>query len=257
MKKLIFCLVLVFSMSVNAQKKKKKKEATDTIKTEVINVITTYNPTIADAFKIKMKPRLPKDARGKKKKLSYNIFSAPVASTFIPKSGALKGIELGEKERLFDNYIAAGYGNFNAPFLEVYLHDVKKFEHEFGIYTNYQSANDGVDNAVLDNGFSHIALGGFYTKEDRFFDWKVGLNTFQNRYNWYGLPSNKTFTSNTIQQIDEDIKYTFYEVEGEIIFKNKLVKNVSSKLSLFDDGYNSDEIKFTANSNFERSEERV
>ncbi len=250
MKKLLICLLAFVSICATAQRKnQKKKQARDTIKTEVINVITTYNPTIADAFKLRKKPRINIESKAQKKKLSYSIFSAPVASTFIPKSGALKGIKVGPPERLFDNYVAAGYGNFNAPFAEVYLHKVRKFVDEFGIYANYQSAEDGVENAVLDNGFSHLSLGGYYSKKDRYFDWKAGVNAFQKRYNWYGLSSTITYDANLIPLIEEDIRYTFLEAEGEITFENSFIDNVSGKLSSFGDGHNSDEIKFSLQSN--------
>lgn len=251
MKKAILFLFVFVSVMVNAQRKTKKKEqAKDTIITEIINVISSYNPTIADAFKIKKNPKINLGNKAEKKKLSYNIFSAPVASTFIPKSGALKGIEVGPTVRLFDNYVAAGYGNFNAPFAEVYLHKVRKFVDEFGVYANYQSSEDGVENAVLNNGFSHIKLGGYYTKEDRYFDWKVGVNAFQKRYNWYGLSSTINYSPNVIAQIEENIKYTLLEAEGEITFDSPIINSLSGKLSSFGDGYNSDEILFSVNSKF-------
>lgn len=247
-KAVLFTTIIVFSLSAFAQNKKKKKQARDTIKTEVIDVISTYNPTIADAFKIRKNPKSVFDKKSQKIKLSYSIFSAPVASTFIPKSGALKGVKVSPPERLFDNYVAAGYGNFNAPFLELYLHDVRKFRDEFGIYAKYQSAEDGVKNAVLNNGFRDINLGGYYRKEDQLFDWKLGVNAFQKTFNWYGLPSSIGFTANTLDNIDEELRYSFFEIDGEIEFDSPFLKKVQSSLSLFGDQYDSDELKFEINS---------
>lgn len=252
MKKVLICLLALACLTANAQRKKKKrKQAKDTIKTEVINVISTYNPTIADAFKIKKKPAINLGDKARRKKLTYNIFSAPVASTFIPKSGALKGIKVGPKERLFDNYLALGYGNFNAPFAEVYLHKTRKFVDEFGIYANVLSSSDGVENAVLDNGFTHIKLGGYYSKMDRYFDWKVGVNAYQKNFNWYGLPQNINFTALVLGAIEEDIQYNYYQAEGEIIFEGSIIDNVQASISSFGDGYNSDEIAMNASGRFD------
>jgi len=101
MRKIVFTLCLctlstiVFSQNNN--------QAKDTITTDVIEVITSYTPTISDAFKIKKNPKITLGAKIKKKQLKYQIFSAPVASTFIPKSGVAKGINMGVKERLYNN----------------------------------------------------------------------------------------------------------------------------------------------------------
>ena len=86
MRKIVLTLCLcTLSTLVIAQTKKAK----DTIKTEVINVVTSYTPTISDAFKIKKNPKIQLGAKRQKKQLKYQIFSAPVASTFIPKSEAI------------------------------------------------------------------------------------------------------------------------------------------------------------------------
>jgi hypothetical protein len=96
MQKIVLTLCLCFlSTIIFAQND--NKQVKDTIKTEVINVITSYTPTISDAFKIKKNPKITLDGKTKKKQLEYKIFSAPVASTFIPKSGVLKRINMGIK----------------------------------------------------------------------------------------------------------------------------------------------------------------
>ena len=120
MKKYITCFLVLASAVVMAQRKSKKEKKKDTITPPVITVVTSYTPTIADASKIKTTPVITLSDNSKKKKLDYKIFSAPVASTFVPKSGVVKGIDVGKKERLFSNYVAGGYGNFNTPYLEVF-----------------------------------------------------------------------------------------------------------------------------------------
>jgi len=94
MKKYSFVLILIMSLGqVFSQKKPKKKDSI----VEVINVITSYTPTISDAFKIKKTPKIILSNTTSKKKLSFSIFSAPVASTFVPKVVKLKGLMLVKK----------------------------------------------------------------------------------------------------------------------------------------------------------------
>ena len=224
---------------VFSQKKPKKKDSI----VEVINVITSYTPTISDAFKIKKTPKIILSNTTSKKKLSYSIFSAPVASTFVPKSGVVKGIDVGKKERLFDNYLALGFGNYTTPFIEFFLHQNRKFETDYGIYLKYTSSENGVKNTFLNNEFSTLNLGGFYLKEERDFTWKIGGNMYQKQYNWYGLP-NISFDNNTINSIAAKQTYGFYEVESEVVFEDSYFDNIKGALSLFDDKFGSKEVGF-------------
>ena len=240
MKKYSFVLILIMSLGqVFSQKKPKKKDSI----VEVINVITSYTPTISDAFKIKKTPKIILSNTTSKKKLSYSIFSVPVASTFVPKSGVVKGIDVGKKERLFDNYLALGFGNYTTPFIEFFLHQNRKFETDYGIYLKYTSSENGVKNTFLNNEFSTLSLGGFYLKEERGFTWKIGGNMYQKQYNWYGLP-NISFDNNTINSIAAEQTYGFYEVESEVVFENSYFDNIKGALSLFDDKFGSKEVGF-------------
>tara|TARA_B100000780_G_scaffold230745_1_gene170494 strand:- start:1466 stop:3232 length:1767 start_codon:yes stop_codon:yes gene_type:complete len=257
MKKYILVVIfMVSTLQVFSQKKSKKLPKKNDSINEVINVVTSYTPTIADAFKIKKNPRVLLSNNTKKQQLSYSIFSAPVASTFIPKSGVVKGIDLGQKERLFDNYIAVGYGNFNTPFLEAFLHQNRKFESEYGLYLKYTSSEDGIETTSLNNGYSDVSLGAYYRKEERIFVWKIGGSIQQQKYNWYGLPA-IPFDDQSINAIAEKQTYRFYELESELIFEDSYFSTVKASLSFFDDFFGSKEISFSLNPNFKLPLDRI
>jgi len=245
MKKFLLLLGVVFgSYQAHAQKEEKKETAKDTLKPEVINVVTSYTPTIADAFKIKKNPKIVLSKKSEKKKLKYTIFSAPVASTFIPKSGVVKGIDLGVKERLYDNYLAAGFGNYSTPFVELFLHQNAKYETDFGIYAKYISSENGVDDALLNSGYRNLNLGGYYMKEERYFNWKVGFDIENNQYNWYGLPA-LTFDVPTLNAIEEKQKFKYFSLNGEMIFEDAYIENASAKIYSFSDDFKSKELFFS------------
>ena len=238
MKKYSFVLILIMSIGqVFSQKKPRKKDSI----IEVINVITSYTPTISDAFKINKTPKIILSNTTSKKKLSYSIFSAPVASTFVPKSGVVKGIDVGKKERLFDNYLELGFGNYTTTFIEFFLHQNRKFETDYGMYLKYTSSENGVKNTFLNNEFSTLNLSGFYLKQERGFTWKIGGNMYQKQYNWYGLP-NISFDNNTVNSIAAKQTYSFYEVESEVVFEDSYFDNIKGALSLFDDKFGSKEV---------------
>ena len=245
MKKGFLIFLFLFGvLNLSAQKKpveKAKNVKIDTVKTEVVEVETKYNPEIADANKIKKNPVLKLSDKSKKKKLAYTIFSAPVASTFIPKTGVVKGIDVGVKERLYNNYIAVGFGNYTSPYFEAYINNSTRFESEFGLYTKYTASFDNVQNTLLDSNFSNFLATVFYKKEERYFDWKVSLNSERNQYNWYGLPNNN-FTQNTINLIDEKQTYNYFNVLGEINFLDAYLDKSSLSITYFSDGFNSNEV---------------
>lgn len=242
MKKCLVILgVVLVSFHANAQKEKKKETAKDTLKPEVINVVTSYTPTIADAFKIKKNPKIVLSKNSEKKKLKYTIFSAPVASTFIPKSGVVKGIDLGVKERVYDNYVAAGFGNYSTPFAELFIHQQTKFESDLGIYAKYISSENGVDNALLTSSYRNMNLGAYYMQEERYFKWKVGFDFENDQYNWYGLPS-LPFDVPTLNAIEEQQTYKYFSVHGGISFEDAYIENANIKVYSFTDDFRSKEL---------------
>jgi len=240
-----FLIFLFFFVILNtfAQKKTTKKTLPvkiDTVKTEVVEVVTKYNPKIADASKIKKNPIIKLLDNSRKKKLTYSISSAPVASNFIPKSGTVKGIDVGVKERIYNNYIAAGFGNYTSPFVEFYINNSTRFESEFGIHTKYFASFEDIKNTTLDSDFSKFSTNIFYKKEERYFDWNVSLNSERNQYNWYGLPNNN-FTQSTINSIDENQTYNYFNLTGEIDFSDFYIDKSNVSISYFSDIFNSKE----------------
>ena len=99
-------LVLTSFQSTFAQKKD------ENIGTEVVNVVKPYSPTISDAFKVKETPSFDDDETSKKENIKYNIFSFPVASTFTPNKGKAANVEKSAQEKLYNNYITLGAGNY-------------------------------------------------------------------------------------------------------------------------------------------------
>ena len=254
MKKGFLIFIFLFGiLNLSAQKRTTEKAQPvkrDTVKTEVVEVETKYNPKISDASKIKKNPTLQLLDKSKKRKLSYNIFSAPVASTFIPKTGVVKGVDVGVKERLFNNYIAAGFGNYTSPYFEAYINSSIRFESEFGFYTKYVASLDNIKNTLLDSDFSNFLATAFYKKEERYFDWKVSLNSERNQYNWYGLPNNN-FAQNTIDLMDAKQTYNYFNVLGEINFLDAYLDKSTLSISYFSDALNSSEVVLNFDTNLD------
>ncbi|NVJ89564.1 MAG: TonB-dependent receptor [Flavobacteriaceae bacterium] len=254
MKKGLVIIFLIISYCGFSQNKATKKK--DTIKTEVIEVVSKYNPKIADANKITKNPEIILSDKNKKKKLTYSIFSAPVASTFIPKSGVVKGINVGVRERIYDNYLALGYGNYNSPYAEIYLNTNQRFENQFGLHAKYNSSLDNVENTLLDSDFSNFIASAFFKKEERYFDWKITVDAEKNKYNWYGL-SNQNISATTLNFIEEQQNYNFIKASGEVDFIDAYVDNSELSISHFSDNFKSREFLINLKTIFDFPIDRI
>jgi hypothetical protein len=234
----LVCVILMGCFSANAQEKKK-----DTIvKTEIVNVETKYNPKIADANKIKKNPTVKLLKKSDKKKLEYAIFSAPVVSTFIPKTGVLKGIDVGIKERIYNNYLATGFGNFASPYAELFIYKGVRFDNEFGVHAKYSASEENVRNTVLNSNFLNLNTALFFKQETRYFDWKVSLDAEKDTYNWYGLPSDKVYTETAISAIDEEQNYNYMKLAGDFNFYDSYLEFGKMSVAYFTDAFKTAEI---------------
>ena len=239
MKKYILSALLLVTMVTFSQKKKK-----DTLGTEVINVVKPYTPTVSDAFKIKSSPEINDTKIGKKKQLQYAIFSIPVASTFTPAKGKAKVIRVDPSAPIYDNFVTAGFGNFSTPQLEIFAHTNTTRYNDFGGFLNYHSSKGGIKKVVLDDDFVDARLDLFYKQEEKDYDWQLNGGLRYQKYNWYGLPEQLTFTRNVINGLDETLKYTNIYLGGKFDYKNSFFQGGTVELNRFTDGEKSGETHF-------------
>ena len=231
MKKSIFLLlILLISSAVFSQKKKKDK-----IDTEEVKVVKPFSPTVSDAFKININPKIDSIEINEKKDIKYSINSIPVASTFTPAKGKAKTLRRGPKERFYDNYISAGYGNFNTPIVEIFAHSSTSNSNDFGGFLNFHSSGGGIDDIVLDDNFLDVNVDLFYKQTERYFEWKADTGINHLSTNWYGLSEEINYSNNVINSINEKQSYSEIYLGGEIEFFDALVHKGDIKISRFID----------------------
>lgn len=216
----------------------------DTLKTEEILVVKPYTPKISDAFKIKINPTLDSLNQIQKENVSYSIFSIPVASTFTPSKGKAQTIKKASKERLFDNYITAGFGNFTSPLIEAYIHSGDPRYNDFGLFLNHHSSEGGIKDVLLNDSFANTRIDGYYKQYDRYYNWQINAGVQRELYNYYGLPSEMTFDDAFIESLDEKQIYKNFYVGGKVSFEDSVFKGVSAELVNLSDNYNSNEFRF-------------
>ena len=241
----ILASFLLISSILSSQETKK-----DTLKTEEINVVKPYSPTISDAFKVKSNPVINQAENIQKEKVSYSIFSFPVASTFTPSKGKAQKVTRAPKERLFENYISAGFGNFTSPFFEAYLHTGDARYNDFGLFIKHLSSEGGIKDLLLNDNFSDTRIDGYYKQFDRDFNWQINAGVQREMYNYYGLPENN-YSDTFIESMDEKQVYKNSYIGGKIDFKDSFFQGATAEIVNFSDNYNSNEIRLIAKPKFE------
>lgn len=230
-------LVTLCSMPLFAQ----TETAKDTLNTNEITVVKPYTPTISDAFKIKENPEL-KNKEIKKDSVAYTINSVPVASTFTPAKGKAKGIAVEKLDKIYENYVSAGFGNNTTPFLDAHIHSSSTRYNDFGAFVNYISSKGNVKDALLNSNFSDAKIDLYYKQFDRDYNWEINAGVKHQIRNWYGLPKNITYSDAVLSSIDEKQKYFNIFVGGKVNFEEGIFQGGNVALHQLSDGFNSNEI---------------
>ena len=243
-KLIIVSFISLISITLWAQQPK------DTLNTEVINVVKPYTPTISDAFKVKDNPSVS-DESIEKESIEFQINSVPVASTFTPSKGKVKGVVRAKKERLFDNYISFGFGNYSTPLIEAYMRTFPNRDAEIGVLLKHHSSQGGIKDVLLDDSFYDSTIDLYYKMATRDMDWKINFGAQHQIYNWYALPEAVTFEPVLLESIDPKQSYLNIAIGGELTYYDSFFKAAKASISSFGDNYKSGELRARIQPTFE------
>lgn len=232
---LVVILLLGLSPILRAQEEEK-----DDIGTETVTVTKAYTPTISDAFKIKSVPNLNDSIVLQKKKIEYNIFSVPVASTFTPAKGKATAVKKTPPPVLYNSYASAGVGNPANLMGKFYTSRTIDRESGYTIGLDHHSSRGDIDGVALDNIYSNSKLNATYIKRGRYFDWGGDVDLQHRLYNWYGIPDG-VFTEEEVNSIDERQNYFTAGLGGYINVQDSYFENAKLKYRRFWDSAKSGE----------------
>lgn len=165
---------------------------------EDVDVISSYNPILADAVKENFDAKIPVNS-SKPEKLDYNI---PIDFYQIPYQPVkVKPIRLPDaKPEAIDNvYVKAGFGTQFTPLAEVYLNSPRNKKYTYGLFGKYIASNGTLEN----QNYSDLRVGG--TTQFYFDDkYALPLNAYYSRNSLYYYGYNNddtTFKAKDIKQV--------------------------------------------------------
>ena len=250
LKYIVFVLSLVLGPFALAQKKQEK------MRTEEVNVVKSYTPTISDAFKIKETPALNEEGTTTKETVKYSVFSFPVASTFTPSKGSAEDVDKEEIGRFYKSYATLGGGNYGTLNAELFAtQDLNNEEYVAGMF-RHLSSQGGIKGVDLENSFYDTSLDVTYGVEAKELSWNINLGYQNQVYNWYGLPMpfmnnlSQTNRDLLIWSIEPKQSYNTITLDSKIEFNESILEASSFKFAHFSDAFGSSENRFYAKPSF-------
>ena len=215
----------------------------DNLGTEVVNVVKPYTPEIGDAFKVKATPALNDSVNTAKKKVTYGIFSVPVASTFAPAKGKAAAVKKSKPVKLYDNYVTLGFGTYTTALAEFYSNFEIDKNSNFGIYLNHNSSQGGIEDVVLDDKFYDTSLNLNYSSRTKNYNWRTDVDLGHMLYNWYGIDPFVAQDQTLVSGIDPT--HSFYKagLSGAIEFNEGFFEGATARIGYFGDSFKSSEIR--------------
>ena len=249
MKKYIITTLVLAAATSPALSQSRK----DSLSTKVVDVVKSYAPTIADAYKKRDDAKIKDSITVQKKIVSYPINSVPVASTFVPEKGKAALVKPKIiRDDYFDSYIGAAFGMINTLVGEANVTYPVNDNSKFSLLADHFSSNGDISGAIPDTNYA-ISNGQLnYDYQNNELAW--GLEGYLGRrmHNWYGIrPSVFTDTSLYTQMGDTQQVYLDYGVGGYLQCGNPYFKGFDFRVNALSDHYDSKEINFKAVPTFE------
>lgn len=239
---LILAVIANVNLGFAQDEKEEQKAKNDTLKTESVVVIKTFNPTINDAFKINAEPSFENASPSVKPNLKYDINSVPVASTFVPEK--TKSIEVKKEKPIsqFSNYAKLGVGNYLNINAEVFSTlEIDRYSN-FSVLLEHLSSQGGIRDIVLDDKFYDTGLQLSYNKNSKRIDWSTDLEFQHQLYNWYGVDEDQTLlTAEELENLEVSHNFIDVNLGTQLIFRNNVFQNVSARFRHFRDDFGSSE----------------
>jgi TonB dependent receptor len=221
----------------------------DTSKPRTVDINSSYKPVLRNAVKVNFNAA-PVIVDTNPPKLTYNIPAQNLLFRYQPVS--LKPLAL-----LIDsgghwagsNYIKAGFGNFQTPFVEAGFSFGDGKKSNLGLYMHHVAQKGQLKNQQYSN--TGAALYGSYNSGTTEFSGKIGFNQQQNY--WYG------YQPNTLNFSKDSLKQKFQTIFAEAGLRNTkptefgLVYNPTLKISVFSDNYKATESNAVLNVPLEKS----
>ncbi len=234
MKKIFIYSLLFFGFGLYAQQKK------DTVKTEVIEVVKSFNPEVQDAFKLNISPDSIQVIE-KKIPVEIAIQSVPVASTFEPEKGSMSNFQFQANHHNFlSSYALLGFGNYGHIWGQTYINHTVTEKLQTAIFLNHFSTQGKSNDSLLNSAYNTSGNMIFNYKNEKN-KWLLDLG-YQSKINHLNpSPLILALPANNYPSYDDLRKNNFFSLRLDGILKESVMpKTHLDFIHFWDDGSNNE-----------------
>ena len=157
------------------------------LKDTTLQVVKSFQPTIADAYKINDMP-IVKDSVPPTPRLNYSINSKKVFTPFTVarlQSAKMLGEPL---SKLYSTLVKIGAGNYNTPYAEAFYNNLRSKEMSYGAHLKHLSSRADYEGYGF-GGFSDNVVGLYGKKFIHKHTLSANLDYTRNVVHYYGYDS--------------------------------------------------------------------
>lgn len=175
----------------------------DNLKKEVY-VVRPYEPSISDAFKINLFPKV-EDSLKVIPNMTYSITQRPITLNFSVNPISAARMLAEPPKNLHGTYVKIGFGNYSSPFAEVFYNLKRSKEYSFGTWFQHHSSFGKIkldNNKKTDAGYNKTNLNVFGKRifEKSVLSAEAKLNSYNMRYYGYNISLPDGTTPDTKEQ---------------------------------------------------------
>lgn len=227
--------LIVSSNIINAQYEDKP------LGTESVTVTNTYRPEIQDAFKINDNPIVEDKEVIEKREIKYNIFSFPVASTFVPAKATATTVDDEVFNPYFNNYALVGAGGYKSLRAELGIVEKIDDKNYIGGFIKHRSSGGGIDGVENPNGYNRSGLNLVYGNQTSEREWTINIGTNYSKFHWYGVHPDVNFTTLGITKVGDTQTYQDVTAGTKLHLYNKGLESIDANYTFFKDGFGAKE----------------
>ncbi|MVT11679.1 TonB-dependent receptor [Chitinophaga tropicalis] len=202
------------------------------LKQETIDIISNYRPKLRDAAKLNLTASLP-GFDTTRPRLQYQVPALNLYFMYQPVP--LKPLALGKDSlaALQNNFIKAGYGNYNTPLIQAGFGTGRHEKYNFGLYANYTSSKGDIKNQDY-SALNVLASGTYFTP---ILEVNGSIGYDRNQVHYYGY-------DHVVYEYDKSqVKQAFSQFTAQVGVKNRPLNDwafkfePSAKFIYFSDSY--------------------
>ena len=240
----LFPFFLFFTLIVFAQ------EEEEDLGTQEVTVIKSYTPSLQDVFKLRESPKIIDSIVSPKKKVSYEIFSVPVASTFVPSKGTARKLQPKKTKPQFNSKASLAFGNFNQLRLEYTTNYAIDRRQKIDWLVYFNGLLKTIDEVQLNTQQGHALFNishQYATNKRNVFS---QVNFRQHQQAFYGL-RNPLQDDFIIQQVQPKQQLNYLSLSSTWQWYDPLVKEIALNTYLTTDAFNTSEVEVDFSTKFQ------